>query len=83
MSPHDGRSILLNELIDQCRIHLPGEGTIEVGLKIRHIMNFGAKKSFTELRYGCMFVNIEPDIQTRIQRYILDVEREQRARERG
>ncbi|HVC49904.1 MAG TPA: flagellar brake protein [Burkholderiales bacterium] len=82
MCPKDGRKLSLNETFNQCRIHLPDEGTIETGLKIRHVMDSGVRNGNPDFRYGCMFVNIEPDMQIRIQRYILDVEREQLARKR-
>ncbi|MBU6459395.1 MAG: flagellar brake protein [Proteobacteria bacterium] len=72
----------LNEEISQCRIYLPDEGTIETMLKIRHIAESAIKGNLQEIRYGCMFVDIELDDQTRIQRYISDIEREVRARSR-
>lgn len=63
-----------------CRIQIPDSGLIVAGLQIRSIFEVTLKNGLQTFRAGCQFTDITTQQQAVIQRYILQVERERRAR---
>lgn len=61
-----------------CEIRLPGSGTLDVTLQVQHAdsvtLSSGAQKKY----FGCKFVNLPADLETRLQRYIMELERKTR-----
>jgi c-di-GMP-binding flagellar brake protein YcgR len=59
-----------------CSIDLPGHGIISASLELRNTSAAAAPGAPT--RYGCRFINLAGTIESRIQRYINDLERSRR-----
>lgn len=61
-----------------CEIRLPGNGTLNVTLQVQHAdmvtLSSGAQKKY----FGCKFVDLPADLETRLQRYIMELERKTR-----
>lgn len=70
------------EFVD-CRLTLPELGTLTVRLKVRNIFRLTNRNGIEMLRAGCEFVDLPRSADSAIQRYILKVERDRSARERG
>lgn len=66
-----------------CRIELPEVGILNNTLKVINIFEVTLKSGARMLRAGCEFENIPGPMMTLIQRYIVKVERERKARESG
>lgn len=63
-----------------CRIALPGTGEFAVSLNVCTTFDVALKNGRVTHRAGCQFVDLPPSVETEIQRYIIRVERERRAR---
>jgi flagellar brake protein len=63
-----------------CRIELPGSGTFAVSLNVCTTFDVELKNGRLTHRAGCQFMDLPPSVETEIQRYIIRVERERRAR---
>lgn len=68
-------------LEDVC-LNLPDEGVIVANLVVRNVFNVTMRNGATVRRVGCAFEGLTMPMQNMIQRYILRVERERKARER-
>jgi len=77
--PEDGR-LKAGETFHGCRILLPGTGEFAVGLNVRTTFEITLKNGRVTHRAGCQFIDLPPSVETAIQRYIITVERERRAR---
>ena len=60
-----------------CNIDLPEHGAITASLELR--TQGPAARNAKQLRFGCRFVDLHGTVETRIQRYINDLERARRA----
>lgn len=70
-------------VFQNCRIELPEVGVILTALRIRNVFEITLKNGSRLKRSGCQFVNLPGPMLTLIQRYIIKVERERKARESG
>ena len=70
-------------LFQQCRLDVPGEGVIQVNLRVRKTVEVSARDGQHNLRIGCEFVNLPGTRLAFIERYIARIERERKARESG
>jgi c-di-GMP-binding flagellar brake protein YcgR len=66
-----------------CRLDLPEVGLITTGLRVCSIMDSRSRAGATTHRAGCEFFNLPGPQATMIQRYIIKIERERKARESG
>jgi c-di-GMP-binding flagellar brake protein YcgR len=66
-----------------CRIDLPEVGTIVMTLRARNVFEVELRNGLRVTRAGCAFVNPHGAMLALIQRYIMKVERERKARESG
>ena len=66
-----------------CRLDLPEVGRITATLQIRSVFEVETRTGGHLRRAGCEFVRLPGPMATLIQRYILKVERERKARESG
>ena len=71
------------QLLEQCRILLPEEGTVLSSLEVRNQQQITLRSGEPVLRAGFYFVRIPPAHQAMIQRYIIRIDRERRALVRG
>ena len=68
---------------DGCRIDLSDIGAVVVSLAIRSTFEVTLKNGTKTKRSGCEFINIPGSMQAMIQRYIIKLDRERRARLAG
>ena len=78
-----GESFLRDALFQQCRLEIPGEGVIQVSLRIRKSVEMSDRSGQHSLRIGCEFVNLPGARLAFIERYITRIERERKARDTG
>ena len=71
------------QLLTQCSIVLPEEGTVMASLEVRNQQQTTLRSGEQVLRAGCYFVGIPAAHQAMIQRYIIRIDRERRALVRG
>lgn len=67
----------------KCRIELPEVGTVTTTLKVRNQFEITLRSGARVRRAGCEFVKLPGAMLTLVQRYIIKVERERKARESG
>jgi len=70
-------------LFQQCRLEIPGEGVIQVNLRVRKTVEMSDRSGRHSLRIGCEFVNLPGARLAFIERYITRIERERKARDSG
>jgi c-di-GMP-binding flagellar brake protein YcgR len=64
---------------DTCRLELPGVGEIEFSMRVRDVHDYTLRNGLTCRRAGCEFVDMPEAMIMVVQRYIIQVEREQNA----
>lgn len=69
--------------ISNCRIELPEVGLVVTTLRIKSLFEVVLRSGARMRRAGCEFLNLPGPMGTLIQRYIIKVERERKARESG
>lgn len=69
--------------IPACAIELPEVGAINAGLRLCNLAETSNRLGARSWRAGCAFVNLSGPMSNLIQRYIIKVERERKARESG
>lgn len=69
--------------LSNCRIDLPEVGFIVGTLRIRSVFDIVLRSGAHMRRAGCEFIKLPGPMMTLIQRYIIKVERERKARESG
>lgn len=67
----------------RCRIELPEVGTITATIAVRNQFEITLRSGGQVRRAGCEFVKLAGPMLTLVQRYIIKVERERKARESG
>jgi c-di-GMP-binding flagellar brake protein YcgR len=83
MVPPEGVNFEADTEFPNCRIELPEVGIVVATLQIRNLFDVTLRSGSRVSRAGCQFVNLPGPMLTLIQRYILKVERERKARETG
>lgn len=83
MVPPKGISFEPNQEFPGCTILLPDVGPIQATLRVCNVFRLTNRQGITMLRAGCQFIGLAEAMNTAIHRYILRVERERGARERG
>jgi c-di-GMP-binding flagellar brake protein YcgR len=73
-------SIVLGETFNNCRISLPGQGEYEVTLQVCTSYEVTLRNGSRKRHAGCRFMDLPPSVETAIQRYIIQMEREIRSR---
>lgn len=83
MAPPEGVEFETDHLFENCRIDLPDVGTIMATLRVRSVFEFTLRNGARSKRAGCQFVDLPGPMMTLIQRYIIRIERERKAKESG
>lgn len=83
LSPPEGIGFKQGATFPGCRLELPEVGFVNTTLKVRGIFDATLRSGATVKRAGCEFVNLPGPMMTLVQRYIIKVERERKARESG
>ncbi|MBI1394588.1 MAG: hypothetical protein GC151_01315 [Betaproteobacteria bacterium] len=76
----DDFSLEAGRTLEECTITLPEAGVLSVTLQVRNICDIALPDGRTNRRAGCRFVGLHPASEKMIQRYIMRLERERRAR---
>lgn len=66
-----------------CQIELPEIGSVTGALTVRSLLEISLRSGAHVQRAGCEFIHLPGPMMTLIQRYIIKVERERKARESG
>lgn len=74
-----GLNIGLGQILRKVRIDLKSGGILEVDLEVRNIADI-QRSGKTATRIGCHFVQLSHAFEHQLQRFITDVQREERAR---
>lgn len=82
-APPDGMQFESGQQIPNCRIELPEVGIVTCIIKVCSVFEITLKSGGRVRRAGCEFVKLPGPMATLIQRYIIKVERERKARESG
>lgn len=69
--------------LSDCTIELPEIGSIAFSLRLRTLAESISRSGIRANRAGCKFVNLTGPMARLIQRYIMKIERERKARESG
>ena len=80
LSYQEDGGLAAGETYNGCRIALPGSGEFALSLAVRTTFEITLKNGRQTHRAGCQFIDLPPSVETEIQRYIIRVERERRAR---
>ena len=83
MAMPEGLNFDSGQEFTNCRMELPEVGTLMATLKIRNQFEITLRSGGRVRRAGCEFVKLSGPMQTLVQRYIIKVERERKARESG
>jgi c-di-GMP-binding flagellar brake protein YcgR len=83
LAPPEGLRIEPGMEFPNCRVDLPGVGTVVTELRVRSVYETTLRNGNTAMRAGCEFVDLPGSMLNLIQRYIIRVERERKARESG
>lgn len=67
-------------LLPQCRLDIPGEGVIQVNLRVRKTIEISSHNGEHQLRVGCEFIGLQGTRLALIERYITRIERERKAK---
>ncbi|NWG87986.1 MAG: flagellar brake protein [Hydrogenophilaceae bacterium] len=78
--PPGGLRLVVGETHNGCRLALPDAPEVTLSLKVCSTYKETMKNGLITLRAGCQFIKLPPPAETAIQRYILKVERERKAR---
>jgi len=68
-------------IFNGCNLVLPEIGNIVATMEIRNVFEVTSINGLKTQRAGCQFINLSPNMQSMIQRYIIKVQRERRAME--
>lgn len=66
-------------IYEKCRIDLPQVGVIETRIDVRHITQLRVPNRPVAYRYGCRFDRLPASVESLIQRFVLQLERDRRA----
>jgi c-di-GMP-binding flagellar brake protein YcgR len=80
MGEHAGLDLQLGTIYENCRILLPELGVIQAKLMVRNSFPMTLRNGAVIKRTGCAFVELPSNQQAMIQRYIIKLERDRRAK---
>lgn len=82
-APPEGIPFAPDRQFAGCHIELPEVGFVDGTLRVRSVFEIMLRSGARVQRAGCEFMNLPGPMMTLIQRYIIKVERERKARESG
>jgi c-di-GMP-binding flagellar brake protein YcgR len=75
-----GTEFVPEQEFESCRLELPDIGRIDAGLRVRNVFQITLRSGARVKRYGCQFLRMPHAMQSMIERYIMKVERDRKAR---
>ncbi len=82
-APPEGIPFEPETILPECHLELPEVGTVVGRLQVRSLFDMTLRSGLRVRRAGCEFIKLPGPMLTLIQRYIIKVERERKARELG
>jgi len=83
VAPPEGVAFEPGMEFPNCRVELPEVGILVATLEVRNRFEVTLRSGARVTRSGCQFANLPGPMLTLVQRYIIKVERERKARESG
>ena len=83
VAPPEGVPFTPEMRFENCRINLAEAGTVTATLEVRNVFDVTLRSGARVRRAGCQFLNLSGPMATIIQRYIIKIQRERKAREMG
>jgi flagellar brake protein len=83
VAPPEGIGFEADAEFPNCRLELPEVGIIVATVKVCSMFEITLRNGSTIKRAGCQFKTLPGPMLTLVQRYIIKVERERKARESG
>lgn len=83
LTPDQAALLRNGDVLENCRITLPGEGLVATTLGVRNLFDVTTRSGARYVRVGCQYIDLPSARLTAIQRYITHVERERKARLSG
>ncbi len=83
IAPPDGLTLKVGSTLADCRIVIPDMGTIFTSIQVKNMFDVTLKNGTHVRRAGCQFSHLDGAAMALVQRYIIRVERDRRARETG
>ena len=83
IAPPDGLDLKVGATLEDCRVVLPDMGTIHTAIQVKNVFDITLKNGSHVRRAGCQFTHLDGSANKLIQRYIMRIERDRRAREAG
>lgn len=77
--PENAPDFEIGQELPRVRIELKGVGNIDVGIEVRNRITI-ERANKTTRRMGCQFTKVSNALENHLQRFITDVQREERAR---
>lgn len=81
--PPEGVEFTPGTVFPACRVELPEVGSLAADLRVMNLFEVTLRNGVQVMRSGCRFERLPGPMHTLVQRYILKVERERKARESG
>ena len=75
-----GVDVTVDQQFPSCVIDLPDVGTIVTGLRVRSVILVTLRNGTQVKRCGCQFVDLPRNMVSMVERYIMKLERERKAR---
>jgi c-di-GMP-binding flagellar brake protein YcgR len=83
IKPPSGMTLAPGMEFANCRVELPEIGVLVATLQIKSLFEVTLRTGAQVTRAGCQFIDLPGPMLTLVQRYIIKVERERKARESG
>jgi flagellar brake protein len=83
MAPPENLIFSAGDTFENCRVELPDVGIVLTSLQVKNVFEITLRNGSRVTRAGCQFNNLPGPMLTLVQRYIIKVERERKARESG
>ena len=81
--PREGLDVEPDREFANCHIELPETGSITANIKVLTVFEITLRNGNQVKRAGCRFIDMPGTMANKIQRYIIRIERERKARESG
>lgn len=82
-APPEGIPFDTDRVFPDCHVELPEVGSVSGTLKVKSLFDITLRSGTRIRRAGCEFIKLPGPMMTLVQRYIIKVERERKAREMG
>jgi c-di-GMP-binding flagellar brake protein YcgR len=83
IKPPSGMTLAPGMEFANCRVELPEVGILVATLQVKSVFEVTLRTGAQVTRAGCQFIHLPGQMLTLVQRYIIKVERERKARESG